>query len=62
MTTRTRGRPATRNGQWGNVGVPKELLNEIAEIARAEDRTRYAVVKRAIALYKQQSESAAALK
>jgi predicted transcriptional regulator len=41
---------------WTSVGLPNELAKEISEIARAEDRTKYAVVRRAIHLYRQQSE------
>ena len=37
------------------MGVPEALHAEIGEIARAEDRSRHVVVKRAIAAYRQQS-------
>lgn len=48
---------------WRNVGLPEELHAEIGAIALAEDRTRYAVIKRAIEMYRQQqSETAVALK
>jgi hypothetical protein len=48
---------------WSSVGLPKELVNEIREISVAEDRTNYAVVRRAISLYRQQSsEGTRALK
>jgi hypothetical protein len=40
---------------WSSIGLPKELVNEIREISVAEDRTNYAVVKRAVAMYREQS-------
>ena len=40
---------------WRSMGVPEALHAEIGEIARAEDRSRHVVVKRAIAAYRQQS-------
>jgi hypothetical protein len=33
-----------------------ELINEIAEISRAEDRSKHAIIRRAFNLYRQQSE------
>jgi predicted transcriptional regulator len=50
--------------QWSSIGLPKELIKEIYEISDAEDRTREAVVRRAINLYAQRPgrEAEAALK
>jgi hypothetical protein len=42
---------------WSSVGLPIPFINEITEIAHAEDRTKHAVLRRAISLYRQQSES-----
>ncbi len=41
---------------WSSVGLPVDLINEIAEISRAEDRTKHTIVRRAIHLYRQHSE------
>ena len=42
--------------QWTSVGLPLDLIAEITEIGRRKDRTKAAVIKRAIAVYRQQSE------
>jgi hypothetical protein len=46
---------------WSSVGLPVELVNEITAISRAEDRTKHAVIRRAIRLYRQQAERVAAV-
>jgi predicted transcriptional regulator len=38
--------------------MPKEIAAEINQLAHAEDRTKNAVLRRAIHLYRQQSEAA----
>jgi predicted transcriptional regulator len=43
---------------WRSVGLPMELVNQIDEISRQEDRSKTAVVRRAIALYREQSAEA----
>ncbi|MEC4763822.1 ribbon-helix-helix protein, CopG family [Mycobacterium sherrisii] len=42
--------------RWMTLSLPPELIAEIGELGRAEDRTRRVIVERAIALYRQQSE------
>jgi hypothetical protein len=43
---------------WTSIAVPRELAAEIWAISDAEDRTREAVVRRAVAAYRQQSSEA----
>jgi metal-responsive CopG/Arc/MetJ family transcriptional regulator len=47
---------------WTTVSLPKDLVKELYEICAAEDRTREAVVRRAIRLYRAQSEYMAAVR
>jgi predicted transcriptional regulator len=42
---------------WTSIAVPKELAAEIWALSDAEDRTREAIMRRAIALYRQTSEA-----
>ena len=44
-----------RTQQWTTVGLPTELAEEIHQLAEAEDRKKYAIVRRAIDLYRRYS-------
>lgn len=42
---------------WSSVGLPIELINEIDLISRAEDRSKHAIVRRAIHLYRESEQA-----
>lgn len=46
-----------RNPNYTSVAIPWALADEIDAIARDEGRKKYAVVERAIDLYRQATES-----
>ncbi|MEB4210978.1 CopG family ribbon-helix-helix protein [Mycobacterium sp. 94-17] len=44
------------NRHWSTVGLPIDFIAEIDAIARAEDRSKHAVLRRAISLYRETAE------